>query len=201
MKIRGKEEILFAALQLAAEKGLRAVSMSMIAEKVGMKKPSLYNHFASKEELVREIYLFLREKAKRDGNVSAFAAETLPDLPAEELLQTATENYLRITESAEMQTFYKVLYSERTFSEIAAQILTEETEKMIGASAALLTELQRRNLLSFADVDTSAMSFALTVHGMMDYFADRNLSKKDTAPSLPDCLQKYIAVFCREHRR
>ncbi len=194
MKIRGKEEILFAALQLAAEKGLRAVSMSMIAEKVGMKKPSLYNHFASKEELVRE-------KAKRDGNVSAFAAETLPDLPAEELLQTATENYLRITESAEMQTFYKVLYSERTFSEIAAQILTEETEKMIGASAALLTELQRRNLLSFADVDTSAMSFALTVHGMMDYFADRNLSKKDTAPSLPDCLQKYIAVFCREHRR
>ena len=201
MKIRGKEEILFAALQLAAEKGLRAVSMSMIAEKVGMKKPSLYNHFASKEELVREIYLFLREKAKRDGNVSAFAAETLPDLPAEELLQTAPENYLRITESAEMQTFYKVLYSERTFSEIAAQILTEETEKMIGASAALLTELQRRNLLSFADVDTSAMSFALTVHGMMDYFADRNLSKKDTAPSLPDCLQKYIAVFCREHRR
>ena len=123
MKIRGKEEILFAALQLAAEKGLRAVSMSMIAEKVGMKKPSLYNHFASKEELVRE-------KAKRDGNVSAFAAETLPDLPAEELLQTATENYLRITESAEMQTFYKVLYSERTFSEIAAQILTEETEKI-----------------------------------------------------------------------
>ncbi len=201
MKIRGKEEILFAALQLAAEKGLRAVSMSMIAEKVGMKKPSLYNHFASKEELVREMYLFLREKAKRDGNVSAFAAETLPDLPAEELLQTATENYLRITESAEMQTFYKVLYSERTFSEIAAQILTEETEKMIGASAALLTELQRRNLLSFADVDTSAMSFALTVHGMMDYFADRNLSKKDTEPSLPDCLQKYIAVFCREHRR
>lgn len=201
MKIRGKEEILFAALQLATEKGLRAVSMSMIAEKVGMKKPSLYNHFASKEELVREIYLFLREKAKRDGNISAFAAETLPDLPAEELLQTATENYLRITESAEMQTFYKVLYSERTFSEIAAQILTEETEKMIGASAALLTELQRRNLLSFADVDTSAMSFALTVHGMMDYFADRNLSKKDTAPSLPDCLQKYIAVFCREHRR
>lgn len=201
MKIRGKEEILFAALQLAAEKGLRAVSMSMIAEKVGMKKPSLYNHFASKEELVREIYLFLREKAKRDGNVSAFAAETLPDLPAEELLQTATENYLRITESAEMQTFYKVLYSERTFSEIAAQILTEETEKMIGASAALLTELQRRNLLSFADVDTSAMSFALTVHGMRDYFADRNLSKKDTAPSLPDCLQKYITVFCREHRR
>ena len=100
-----------------------------------------------------------------------------------------------------MQTFYKVLYSERTFSEIAAQILTEETEKMIGASAALLTELQRRNLLSFADVDTSAMSFALTVHGMMGYFADRNLSKKDTALSLPDCLQKYIAVFCREHRR
>ena len=63
------EEIVLAALDLAAQKGLGNVSMSQIAEKAGIRKASLYNHFSSKEELIGEMYLYLREKAK----------ETLPN--------------------------------------------------------------------------------------------------------------------------
>lgn len=51
-----KKEIIMAALELAANKGLGSVSMNMIADKVGIKKLSLYNHFASKEELVEAKY-------------------------------------------------------------------------------------------------------------------------------------------------
>ena len=53
-----KEEIIMATLELAAEKGLGSVSMNMIADKVGIKKPSLYNHFVSKEEIVQAMYDF-----------------------------------------------------------------------------------------------------------------------------------------------
>ena len=42
-----KKEIIMATLELAANKGLGNVSMNMIADKVGIKKPSLYNHFKS----------------------------------------------------------------------------------------------------------------------------------------------------------
>ena len=66
-----KKEIIMAALELAANKGLGNVSMNMIADKVGIKKPSLYNHFASKEELVETMYQFLREEAKKNANVGA----------------------------------------------------------------------------------------------------------------------------------
>ena len=66
-----KKEIIMAALELAANKGLGNVSMNMIADKVGIKKPSLYNHFASKEELVEAMYQFLREEAKKNASVSA----------------------------------------------------------------------------------------------------------------------------------
>ena len=38
--------------------------MAQIAEKVGIKKPSLYNHFESKEALIKEMYEFIREKSK-----------------------------------------------------------------------------------------------------------------------------------------
>ena len=66
-----KKEIIMATLELAANKGLGNVSMNMIADKVGIKKPSLYNHFASKEELVEAMYQFLREEAKKNASVSA----------------------------------------------------------------------------------------------------------------------------------
>ena len=47
-----KEEIVLVTLELAADKGLANVSMSMIADKIGIKKPSLYKHFASMDEIV-----------------------------------------------------------------------------------------------------------------------------------------------------
>ena len=46
MNINRREEIILTTLELAAEKGLAGVSMSMIADKIGIKKPSLYKHFS-----------------------------------------------------------------------------------------------------------------------------------------------------------
>lgn len=51
MKIKVKQE----ALKLFADKGYDGVSLSALAEKLGMKKPSLYNHIESKESLFLEI--------------------------------------------------------------------------------------------------------------------------------------------------
>lgn len=55
--------------ELAAQKGLASVSMSMIADKIGIKKPSLYKHFQSKDEIVEAIYQFLRQQAKEKANI------------------------------------------------------------------------------------------------------------------------------------
>lgn len=75
-----KEEIVLATLELAAQKGLASVSMSMIADKIGIKKPSLYKHFKSKDEIVEAMYQFLRQQAKEKANIkpmdySAFRRE------------------------------------------------------------------------------------------------------------------------------
>ena len=59
-----KEEIIQATLSLASEKGLSNISMSQIAEYIGIKKPSLYNHFKSKDEIIEATYQYLRNEAK-----------------------------------------------------------------------------------------------------------------------------------------
>jgi AcrR family transcriptional regulator len=52
-----KEEIVFIASRLFKEKGFTAISMRDIAEKMGIKAASLYNHIASKEEILNEVIM------------------------------------------------------------------------------------------------------------------------------------------------
>ena len=43
--------------------------MSMIADKIGIKKPSIYKHFSSKDEIVEALYQFPREQSKKNANI------------------------------------------------------------------------------------------------------------------------------------
>ena len=72
-----KTEIILAALELASENGLGTVSMNQIAEKIGISKPALYKHFESREEIVKALYSFLREKSKQNMASSAVNLEEL----------------------------------------------------------------------------------------------------------------------------
>lgn len=50
------QQLVEAAFQLFAEHGLEKTSLGMIADKVGMTKPSIYYHFSSKEDLVQSVF-------------------------------------------------------------------------------------------------------------------------------------------------
>ena len=56
-----KKEIIYAALELASERGPGAVSMQQIADRVGITKASLYNHYSSKDQIIEAMYDYLRE--------------------------------------------------------------------------------------------------------------------------------------------
>lgn len=194
-----KEEIILATLKLASSKGLKAVSMSMIADCVGIKKPSLYNHFKSKEELVEEMYLYLRNRA--GGNVNLEKTEKIfAKNSAYEILMLLVKNYIMISSNKEMEMFYKVIYQERTVSKKSAEIMVEESEKMIKATQSVFIILQEKKLLKFSDVYISALSFAMTIHGLMDYEADKSLGANGEVKRNTDLIEKFIRNFCEEHK-
>lgn len=194
-----KEEIIFATLKLASQKGLGGVSMNMIAESVGIKKPSLYNHFSSKEELVNAMYEFLRNKASENVQMK-FEPSFFENKSAFEILDTLVQNYISLCCDENIEMFYKVIYSERAISSVAAQILINETEKMINATKKLFVFLQSKKLLKFSDVEISATSFALTIHSMMDYLADVSFCKIGRVERDISLIKKYILSFCDEHK-
>ena len=194
-----KKEIIMATLELAADKGLGNVSMNMIADKVGIKKPSLYNHFESKEELVEEMYQFLREEAKKNANIGAidytiiFAGKS-----ALEILRMMVGGYFNMNQQEHMLNFYKVIYSERSLNPMAAKIVAEETDKMIIATKQLFYAMEVHKLLHFTNPDMSAVSFAMTIHGLMDYELDQSngMRSYETDKNL---LDDYLKWFCEEN--
>lgn len=74
-----KEKIKAAALELFAQHGFAATTVSQIAQEVGIKAPSLFSHFKSKEELFvtifqevnQQIVEHVRQLAQEPGDVAA----------------------------------------------------------------------------------------------------------------------------------
>ena len=195
-----KKEIIMATLELAANKGLGNVSMNIIADKVGIKKPSLYNHFESKEELVEAMYQFLREEAKKNANVGAIDYTVIfAGKSALEILRMMVGGYFHMNQQEHMLNFYKVIYSERSIQPMAAKILAEETEKMIIATKQLFYAMEVHKLLHFQNADMSAVSFAMTVQGLMDYELDRRSGGCKTENQERNDLDEYLQWFCKEN--
>ena len=192
-----KEEIILTTLELAAEKGLAGVSMSMIADKIGIKKPSLYKHFSSKDEIVEEMYQFLRDKSKENANIKPVDYSILfSEKTAYEVLKGVVQGYINMNHQEQMLTFYKVIYSERSIQPMAAKIMAEETERMIIATKQLFYAMEIHKLLHFENADMSAVSFSMTVHGLMDYELDQKYGY-DEAPK--NFLDEYLKWFCEQN--
>lgn len=193
-----KEEIVLATIKLAAEYGLFNVSMSMIAEKVGIKKPSLYKHFASKEEIVEAVYEQIRNLAKEKSSTVAIDYSVLfQGKDALEILQKMVDGYIHMNRQEQMYDFYKVIYAERSIQPVAARIMAEETERMILATKQLFYAMEVHKKLHFRNADMSAVSFAMTIHGLMEYALDRR-ALNDEAEN-KRLINDYLQWFCKEN--
>ena len=194
-----KEEIVLTTFELAAQKGLANVTMSMIANKIGIKKPSLYKHFDSKDKIVEAMYQFLREQAKQKANIKPLDYSMFfIDKTALQVLQSAVQGYIQMSHQEEMLNFYKVIYSERSLNPMAAKIVAEETNKMIIATKQLFYAMEVHKMLHFENPDMSAVSFAMTIHGLMDYELDQS-NGKCSYETDKNLLDDYLKWFCEEN--
>ena len=78
---------------------------------------------------------------------------------------------------------------------VAAQIMCEETEKMILATKNLFYALQVHLKIFVKDIDQAAISFTMTIHSLIDYQLDR---KSAGNKFNEDILDNYICWFSKE---
>ena len=166
-----KEEIIYATLELASLNGLKSVSMSQIAKKVGIKAPSLYNHFSSKEEIINAMYSLLRSRALTNIPSFRYTSE-LDKISLEDMLLSSAKSYMEMVRDEDMLKFFKVIYSERATDKTAALILVSETERMIRMTTDMFYALAIHKRIRNENIDEAALTYALTLHSLIDYKMD-----------------------------
>lgn len=78
---------------------------------------------------------------------------------------------------------------------MAAQIMCEETEKMLLATKNLFYAFQVHQKIFVKDIDQAAISFTMTIHFLIDYQLDR---KSAGNKFNEDILDNYICWFSKE---
>lgn len=191
-----KEEILKNVLTLASEKDLRSLSMANIATASGLKKSSLYSHFNSKQDLINELYLYLRKKSstKTFVDYSTF----VKGKSLREILLTATISYDEMNRKSDMITFYKVIISEKALSKEASKVIIKETETMINASKELFKAIEENKIALFDNLESAAITFALLIHSILDLRLDAEMAESNISDGI---LEKVIDSFIKAYAK
>ena len=190
-----KEKIIMATLELACKNGLRSVSMSQIAEKAGIKKSSLYSHFSSKEEIITEMYNYLRKQANQNREIGQFDyGSYVEGKDLKEILMGTVLSYDKMNRNPQMEMFYKVIISEKTLNPMAAEIMVAETNTMIWATKQLFYAIMAKKVAYFENIDAAAISFAMGIHAILDFRMDDCMAGGNKSNGI---LEQYIDEFCR----
>ena len=103
-KLPMSERIEQAALPLFARKGFEGTSLSKIAKCVGIKKPSLYAHFASKEDL----FFSILQKVNRDyRGFLEMQVQQYRELSTESQLYRLLKDHTRYLENEDLGLLFK----------------------------------------------------------------------------------------------
>ena len=102
-----KRDIRAAAYKLFAAKGFNETTTENIASALGLKKQSLYTHYKSKQELIREV---LHEQSGFISRELLAALEILKAAPFEAVLQDIFKKFITIFSDEERIKFWKRVY-------------------------------------------------------------------------------------------
>ncbi len=109
--------------------------------------------------------------------------------------------YMSFLSDKNMLSFFKVLYSERSTSPAAAQIMIDETERMINHTKTLFYALVVHNKMKNEDVDIAAMSYAMTIHSLVDRQMDKITAEKTETPEITEIsadMKAYVKWFSKQ---
>jgi AcrR family transcriptional regulator len=154
-----REEILDEATQLFAERGYEGTSMADLAERVGLRKASLFHHFTSKEVLYAAVLARLVERVGQ-----TIAAGTLAPGSYEERLDSIADAITGVL--CEQPFAARLLIREvMDWGPVARDHLSEQILSVLGVAEAFIQAGQAEG--AFAQIDVKQLVISLVgVHFM-----------------------------------
>lgn len=155
-----REKIIYALLEESSKKGIGKVSMNDVANKVGIKKASIYYYFESKDTLIKCMYDECRSKASSmlqiDFNKSA-----------KEIIYESFLNYLSLCNDKRMKQVFFLIEAEKFINKEAGKLYINESVSMVKKTLELFKYLEESKKAIFNDINFAANSYAFYAHQMI----------------------------------
>ena len=133
------EKIINAVLASAFIKSNGATSLVDIADKLGIKKASLYNHYESKDAMIADTLKYCGEYMRKTTFIPNEMPAVAQKYTAEIVLKGIANRWFKINEKEPLFQIYSFLESEKYFSNTAAEIVLECRTKLIEQTSYVLT--------------------------------------------------------------
>ena len=196
-----KQVILEKALELFSEHGYDSVSVGEIAKAVGIKAPSLYNHFPSKQAIFDAIVESTAAQYEADtGKIDIHVQNVKKDIPvftdiSEDFLFDKVRQIFEYSlHNPQISRFRRMMTIEQFRSpELAALYSERYVDRMIAYHAGIFRSLIAAGEICAEDPDTLAMMYVapvLTLIGLCDRHPERE----------GECLEKlhkHVSLFFR----
>lgn len=202
--MRTKQRIVDAALSLFSEKGYDAVSVSEIAEAVGIKAPSLYKHFSSKQGIFQAIlgemaarYAQQTARMQMNGLDAQADLARLALLSEEQLVEMGRELFLFFLKDEYTCKFRKLLTVEQyRNSELAALYTKLYADDPLAYQGGLFGLLAQGGLFLNANPHITAMHFYAPIY-MLLTLCDRQPERK---PEMLQLVEQHVRQFSQLYK-
>jgi AcrR family transcriptional regulator len=148
-----KQRILQTARELFTSQGVQQTSLQEIADRLGITKPALYYHFASREELIRSIVTPLLD----DGQRFLSEVENRAGVTARELVEGFFDFHYRHREDVLLLLTEMTTLADLGLVDVVLSWRARLTSLMFGPDATL--EQQTRAVLAFGGMQDCTMQF------------------------------------------
>lgn len=183
-----KEKILKEALTLFSNKGYSAVYVGEIAEAVGIKAPSLYKHYKSKQDIFNAILEEMKKsyeqqtaQLKMDGSQPDLDVNVCSMIDEETLVKMGTELFLYFLHDEYVNKFRKMLTIEQFHdSELAVLYSKQYVEGPLTYQSGLFHLLGLQNKLKDDNPNIMAIHFYSPIYLMLT-LCDREPQKEKEA--------------------
>jgi len=200
-----KQRILDEALTLFSERGYANVFVNDIAEKVGIKAPSLYKHYKNKQAIfdaiINEMNLRFRQQADTlsiNGTDPAADAEIYKNMDEDHLVKLGTDLFTYYLHDSYTKRFRKMLTLEQFKNKELAKVYSGQYFDMpLTYQGMLLGLLVTQGFLASDDVPVMTLQFYAPIY-MLLTVCDRQPEREKEALRL---MEKHIRQFDKLYGR
>lgn len=187
-----KERILYAALNLIAEKGYDGVGVDLIAEHAGLKGPSLYRHYKGKEDIFHSLIDLVASHYEEGFGLRNKLSEFPESM--DELIENAMEKIKFTMHDDIVQKTRRILAMEQFRSERMAELTSRyHLENLQRMYAGIFSGLMEKGILKQDDPECLALEFVAPA-SLLIHIYDRQPEREE---EVLDKIRKHFEHFAK----